>query len=80
MSTYVFTLRMFGGDRLNYSERLWLKFAQKELFSNNSKHEKLRSLLKLYRDQHHLFRSQTHLAEANNLPELVKFPIVIYLN
>ena len=51
---------MFGGDRLNYSERLWLKFAQKELFSNNSKHEKLRSLLKLteintiYSDHKHI--------------------------
>ena len=33
--------------------------------------------MKLYKDQHDLFRSKTRLAEANNLPELVKFPIVL---
>ena len=37
-------------NELNYSECLWLKFAQKELISNNSKYEKLRSSLKLYKD------------------------------
>ena len=64
-------------NELNYSECLWLKFAQKELISNNSKYEKLRSSSKLYKDQHDLFRSKTRLAETNNLPELVKFPIVL---
>ena len=64
-------------NELNYSECLWLKFAQKELISNNSKYEKLRSTLKLYKDQYDLFRSKTRLAEANNLPEIVGFPIVL---
>ena len=38
-------------NELNYSECLWLKFPQKELINNNSKYEKLRSSLKLYKDQ-----------------------------
>ena len=33
--------------------------------------------MKLYKDQHDLFRSKTRLAETNNLPELVKFPIAL---
>ena len=48
--------------------------------SNNSKYEKLRSSLKLYKYQQDIFRSQTHLVEANNLPELVKFSIVLPSN
>ena len=47
------------------------------LITNNSKYENLHSSLNIYKDQHNLFRSQTSLAEANNLPELVKFPIVL---
>ena len=31
----------------------------------------------LQKDQHNFFRSHTRLAEASNLPELVKFPIVL---
>ena len=64
-------------NELNYSECFWLKFAQKELINNNSKYEKLRSSLKLYKDQDDLFRSKTRLAKANNLAKLVKFPIVL---
>ena len=30
-------------NELNYSEWLWLKFAQKKLISNSSKYEKVRS-------------------------------------
>ena len=33
--------------------------------------------MKLYKDQHDIFRSKTRLGEANNLPELVKFPNVL---
>ena len=37
-------------NELNYSECLWLKLAQRELISDNSKCEKLHSSLKLYKD------------------------------
>ena len=50
-------------NELNYSECLWLKFAQKELINNNSKYEKLRSSLKLNKDQHDLFRSTNNLSK-----------------